>query len=257
LEEYSALFSIGPQHKAIGEICPLYLYDRNTPDRIHRYVPNVKLIAMLRHPADRAFSAYKMLVETGREPLRDFERALDEEERRIAAHWEHAWHYVGMGRYHEQLSRYYDRFGRHQIRVYLHEDFERSPRDTLRSICEFIGVDPALAPPVEGRQNVSRLPKSERIERILRSSLLRAAVRPIVPAKLRSRVRHTLHRLNTTEADVPHTAKRRITGQLEGDIRKLEELIQRDLSSWLSPLSHDVVPSSSPTRPRPPGLTRE
>jgi hypothetical protein len=138
-----------------------------------------------------------------------------------------------MGRYHEQLSRYYARFGRDQIRVYLHEDFERRPQDTVRSICDFIGVDPALAPPVEGRQNVSRLPKSDRIDRALRSPLLRAVARAIVPEKPRMRLRHTLHRLNTTEADVPHTAKRRITEQLQGDIRKLEELIQRDLSSWL------------------------
>lgn len=233
LEEYGSLFSVSGKHRAIGEICPLYLYDEHAPDNIRRHVPEVRLVAILRNPADRAFSAYKMLAEKGRERLA-FERALDEEDARIAAHWEHAWHYVRMGRYHEQLARYYERFDRSRIRVYLHEDFEQRPDDVVRSICDFIGVDPALAPRVEGRQNVSRLPRSQVVDQTLRSDLVRAVARRFVPPQVRRTVGGMLHRINTTEADIPPASRARIVAAVRDDVRKLEQAIDRDLSSWLS-----------------------
>lgn len=41
--------------KAIGEICPSYLYYKEAPKNIKKYIPNVKIIAILREPVSRAF----------------------------------------------------------------------------------------------------------------------------------------------------------------------------------------------------------
>ena len=84
IEEYSALFDGVGDEKAIGEATPLYIYAPGTPERIERYVPGAKSIALLRHPADRAYSAFLYAVRIGAEPLTDFAQALRAEPLRDA-----------------------------------------------------------------------------------------------------------------------------------------------------------------------------
>ncbi|ETW93779.1 MAG: hypothetical protein ETSY1_37760 [Candidatus Entotheonella factor] len=58
LDAYQAQFDGITGEIAIGEVCPLYIFSASAPDCIRHYVPDVKLIAMLRHPADRAYTNY-------------------------------------------------------------------------------------------------------------------------------------------------------------------------------------------------------
>ncbi len=47
----------------------------------------------------------------------DFVRACGEEDRRIAAGWASFWHYIGLGRYGEQLEYLFTLFPREQVLV--------------------------------------------------------------------------------------------------------------------------------------------
>src|SRR5215210_506392 len=64
-----------------GEASPYYLLHPHTPRRAFVTVPEAKLIALLRNPVDRAYSAYRHKVRRGQETL-SFEEALEEEEER-------------------------------------------------------------------------------------------------------------------------------------------------------------------------------
>ncbi len=86
LEGYRTLFAGASGEKAMGEVSPLYLYAPQAAYRIRRYVPEAKLVAILRNPVERAYSAYMHLVREDREPL-GFAEALKEEERRIQSNW--------------------------------------------------------------------------------------------------------------------------------------------------------------------------
>ncbi len=61
-DTYQDLFTYGRQSSnscvALGEASTEYLYYPKAPLRIKRTIPNVKLIAILRNPMERAFSAY-------------------------------------------------------------------------------------------------------------------------------------------------------------------------------------------------------
>jgi Sulfotransferase domain len=70
-----------------GEASPYYLLHPFAPHRASITVPDAKLIALLRNPVDRAYSAYKHRVLTGRESL-SFEEALDAEEERTSGELE-------------------------------------------------------------------------------------------------------------------------------------------------------------------------
>src|SRR5260370_35932481 len=76
LERYQALFADVADERAVGDGTTWYLYHERAPERIHHHVPDAKLIAILRNPVDRAYSAYTMLLRDRRETVGDFARAL-------------------------------------------------------------------------------------------------------------------------------------------------------------------------------------
>lgn len=162
LEEYYAQFNHAGNAKAIGDASPLYLYHPQAPGRIRRLVPHAKLVAILRHPVERAYSAFLHLVRDGRETTTDFAEALALEEERIRDRWEHIWHYRAMGFYYEQLRRYYDLFHREQIRVYTYEAFQAHPLDVLRDLFRFLDVDDSVMPDCSVRHNATSLPPERR-----------------------------------------------------------------------------------------------
>ena len=60
LDEYLALFAGVTDEKAIGEASTSNLSNPRAPTCIREALPEAKLVAVLRHPAERAFSAYSM-----------------------------------------------------------------------------------------------------------------------------------------------------------------------------------------------------
>ena len=59
-----------------GEATPYYMFHPAVPARAAATLPDVRLIALLRDPVERAYSHYQMMSRTGREKL-DFQRGGD------------------------------------------------------------------------------------------------------------------------------------------------------------------------------------
>lgn len=235
VDAYGALFGGVAGEKAVGEVSPLYLYDGGAPNRIKRYVPGAKLIAVLRHPAERAYSAFLYLSRDGREPLRDFAAALRAEDARIRGNWEWIWHYRTMGLYHAQLGRYFDAFARDQIRVYLYEDLQSDPVALLQDVFGFLAVDASFTPDMSARHNPSGIPRSTMLLRLMnRPNAVRNVLRPIVPPRLRRLLRaHVEARVLAPPPPLDGEIRRELIRAYSDDVRKLEHLIGRDLSRWL------------------------
>ncbi len=235
IEEYRALFAGVSGEEAIGEASAMYLYVPEAADRIRRYVPEARLVAMLRNPVDRAYSAYLHRVREGRERL-GFSEALKEEETRIQDNWRPLWHHKSMGFYHAQLTRYYELFSREQIRVYLYEDLNEDPVGMTQSIFRFLEVDDAFVPDTSLRLNVSRIPRSRALQTFInKPNPLKSVLKPSLPKGLRkplfaaSLLDHNL----TKPPQMPEDVREELTEAYREDILKLQGLIGRDLSSWL------------------------
>ncbi|NEO53881.1 MAG: sulfotransferase [Okeania sp. SIO3B5] len=80
IEDYKKLFEEVKDEVAIGEASTSYIYIPEAVERIKKYVPDVKIIAILRNPADRAFSHYLQHRKNGTEVFLDFADALKEEQ---------------------------------------------------------------------------------------------------------------------------------------------------------------------------------
>lgn len=234
VDAYRELFKEVSTEKAIGEASPLYLYSPKAPDRIQHYVPEARLIAVLRNPVERAYSSFMHLRRNGRETLDDFAQALGAEEDRIQSNWEWIWHYKNMGFYHEQLKRYYETFDQEQIRVYLHEDLKKNPLGVLQDVYEFVGVDSSFVPDMSLKYNVSGVPMSRTLYNFFKEPHpIKDALKPLFPEKFRRSLGMELRARMLAKPPLPTEIRGRLIEEYREDILKLEGLIQRDLSGWL------------------------
>lgn len=236
LKEYEALFDGVNREKAIGEASPGYLCNVGAPGRMKRYVPDAKLVAVLRDPAERAYSAYLHMVRDGREKL-GFAEALGEEERRTREGWAPGWQYTREGFYHRNLERYFELFDRDQVRIYLYEELRADPLDLMRDAFRFLGVDEAFFPDISMKHNASGLPKSALlVSLITRRNPLKTVLKPLLPKGLRTRISVGIQNRNLNPAPpLPPEDRERLIELYRKDILKLQDLIGRDLSRWLEP----------------------
>jgi hypothetical protein len=234
IEAYRDLFAEVSTETAIGEASPSYIYVPQSSERIRYHVPAAKLIAILRDPADRAYSNFLYALKLGREPLTDFARALRAEDDRILNGSGAFWHYQRKGFYYEQLKRYFDRFDRDQIRVYLYEDLNNDAVAVMRDIFLFLGVDESYVPDVSARLNVSGVPTSRVAHAVVAGiNVVNPLLKPLLPAQLRE-VRNSI-RSKVLDRPPPLPAEEReyLIDLYREDIIKLENLVHRDLSAWL------------------------
>jgi hypothetical protein len=136
------------------EACTYYLFHPYAIERLARDYPDVKLVAMLRDPVQRAFSAYKHEFARGYDTEPDFRRALDREDERLAgederlrdpsyesfAHRHHA--YRRRGQFAEQLERVFKHYPREQVHVMESEAFFADPAGEYRTLIDFLGLQP-------------------------------------------------------------------------------------------------------------------
>jgi hypothetical protein len=138
----------------VGEASPSYIFHPLAPRRVAEMVPNVRLIALLRDPVERAYSHYQHEVSLGREPL-SFEDALDAEDERLGgevermvaepSYFSEAWWnytYVARGRYAEQFERWFEVFPREQLLVVFTDELRDDTHGSYARVLEFIGARP-------------------------------------------------------------------------------------------------------------------
>lgn len=230
LEDYQALFQDGADRRARGEASVAYLYYPRAAQRIHQLVPEVKLLLILRCPADRAYSNFLHALGLGREPIGSFTRALEAEPGRIAAGWSHFYHYRAKGWYYRQLEPWLRLFPREQILINLYDDLEEDPAGLLQKIFEFIGIDSHHPISTEDKFNVSGSPWGIRLRRSLERGS--PVAKRLLPERIRAGLKHTVLRCTTGRSYMPSTVREKLMTDYAPDITQLAELIGRDLSGW-------------------------
>ena len=231
LETYQAQFAEVTGEKAIGEACPAYLYYPEAASRIKQYIPDARLIVILRNPVDRAYANFLHTVRDDRETHQDFALALQDEATRIANNWEWFWHYIQVGFYGKQLKHYYEIFPASQIKVYLYENLKANSIALLQDIFRWLEVDDTFVPDMALRPNKSGMPKNKLIHQILtKPNPLKTVLKPLFPAKIRQKIQH--QNLNTPQ--ISQEVRQQLLDLYRSDILHCQDLINRDLSGWLA-----------------------
>jgi hypothetical protein len=207
--------------------------------RIRQALPDVKLIVIVRDPVERAHSNWTHLWSAGLEPVGDFVRACAEEERRTAAGWASFWHYVGLGRYGEQLEHLFTLFPRDQVLVLRYRRLVDEPARTLDQICAFLGVGTGVLTQIP-RQNVTSHPEPTLAHRAV-SLAQRAgsAVGTVIPgltaATLTGPLERFLQRHSRERQPLSWQQRQALLPKFEPDIRLLQTIMGEDFGDWLAP----------------------
>lgn len=232
--DYDRLFEPGACVR--GDASPLYLYTQESSELIRRGAERPQIVAVLRQPAERAWSHFLYSYRGSPEDVEgDFVAAIEHE---LASPryspYRSGTHYLRLGLYAAQVSRYLDAFGEKACLFLLHEDLSDDPHDGVAGIVRFLELPPAEID-TSMRYNQSSLRRSRRAA-ILRGAV--GAVQPYVKQVLPAAAAGSLGRLRAgTE---PRGRKPELGPKLLGklnaffadDISALGQLLRRDLSAW-------------------------
>lgn len=238
VREYARLFKGVKNETAIGEasVENLYYHTQAIPV-IQDYFGDPRIIMTLRNPVDRAFSAYKMMLRDHREYL-SFEEALKEEPSRMESNWEFLWFYKDVGRYFEQVQSYLNNFSK--VKILLFDDLQKDALSFVQSVFAFLDIDPTFEPPVNKKLNASILARGSVYQLLFRTSALSGiiykflALRGVSDSRMLSLVEKFRHRRSQQKhIQMNPETRMRLQNYFRDDILKLQDLIDRDLGSWL------------------------
>ena len=232
--DYEALFDAVADEAVVGEVSPQYLYLPDCCDRISAALPDAKIIAVLRNPAERAFSAYAYQLTCGYDTENTFEEALALESDRVTQKWRPVWHYQSLGFYFSQLQSYFERFPQENIGVFFYDDLCEDAIAFSQSVYKFLGVDGDFEPDVSAK-NMSGQPKNRAMHNLLnRDNPVKAVVKSLMPKGARKSMGRFLKQSNTKpKPKLSAETKQRLIEVYRSDIVQLQDLVGRDLSPWL------------------------
>ncbi|MCW2757454.1 MAG: sulfotransferase [Nocardioidaceae bacterium] len=236
--EYDALFAGVPGNRVRGESTPFYLWSKGAHRRIAEALPDVRLIAVVRDPIDRAYSNWMHLWSDGLEPVADFERAFALQDERIRAGWAPFWRYRGLGLYGDQLAHLQQYVDPERILVLRYREIIDQPQATVDRASRFLGI-------AEG--HVAQIPHDNQrnfVEPGLRAAVLGPVVRAgarlgaYAPPQVWRRASVPIVRqLSGRTAHRPRLTpeqRERLLPEFADDVRLLERLTGQQFGAWLS-----------------------
>lgn len=193
-ERYLELFKSAGAAPILGEASTNYTkrpLAAGVPERIHAFNPQARLIYLLRDPVQRTISHYWHMVRYNAE-YRPMLQAVQRDPQ-----------FTAVSHYGMQLAPFLERFGRDRIAVLTYEALVSDPADAMRSIYEWLGVDPTtadlsgIAEPENVAPQIVSMPLWGGIPRRLRQSPASSIILQHVPTSIRS----ALHRFTTRDID--------------------------------------------------------
>jgi hypothetical protein len=236
--DYEALFEPAAEHQVRGESTPFYLWSYPAHRRIAEHLPEVKLVAVVRDPIDRAYSNWMHLWSDGLEKEPDFERAFDLQAQRINAGWAPFWRYRDLGLYGCQLEHLYRYVDPARVLVVRYKDIVESPATTVDRVCRFLGISESHLreiPRDNSRPYAEPGWRTELIGPVLRGGAWLGQFAP--PEVWRSLCKPLVSRLANGGAHRPKlspAARARLVPHFAEDVALLSELTGEDFSPWLS-----------------------
>jgi len=212
------------RYQAIGEISTQYYDGEECTERIFTALPEIKMIIILRHPVNRAYSQYGFTAQRRnyRGSFEDFLAA------RPSA--------LEKGFYSRYLKRYLRYFDRTQILALLFEEVFIDVLNTKRTIANFLDIDVDEFPAfVTGdKVNASSVPKFRSLYGFVVKTgrrLRRRNLERVVDFVMRTRIQRILAKGNSLPP-LNEELKQQLSQIYQDEFDELEQCLQIDLSCW-------------------------
>jgi hypothetical protein len=210
-EWYAAQFPDWAGEPLVGEATPGYMMHRHDPvkvaRRMERFNPDLRLMAVLRNPIDRTYSAFVHHMKKGRiapdADLLEYVRSVRPQEDPLGL--------VAGGWYFTSLKPFRRRF-RDKLLVLFHDDVKSDPLGVYRTALDHIGASPGFVPPELEAVRYGNMPPA--------ASGLREGSGGYKPLDYRQRAE--------------------LYGYFREEIKRLAYIMKRDLSSWTPEPAHQA-----------------
>lgn len=175
--------------KILGEASPEYMSEKYIPERIYNYFPDIKLIASLRNPIERALSHYRMLYRRGiiRESFEESINKIIEnknyEEPNSALN-----KILQNGEYGRILSNYLNYFPKQNIKILFVDHLIQNSKKLMEELYKFLGCEIYYAKNVGKKYNVGGDKRFPIIDRIINSNISKNIIRSIINPQLRRKI---------------------------------------------------------------------
>jgi Sulfotransferase domain len=245
LASYSKHFEATGVGQIAGESSTCYSrypFYGDVPSIVKKDLPNVKLIYVMRHPAERAYSHYvhnmERRVRRG-EVAATLGEAVNSDLEMIVA-----------SQYDSQIEQWLKYFDREQIHLCIFEDLVSSPTIVLSEIAKFLGVDPQSMPRSSIQKNkgghkfadvqITKLmrrfksssvlkPFADALPSAIRNFLLAASRYALLNLYMRRRLSTDLFsRLSEFDMD----SRSRLNTRFSAVVSAVELMLDRELDVW-------------------------
>lgn len=248
-DDYLKMFEGAKEnHLAVGEISPLYMYSKVALKNIKAFNPAVKLIVMIRNPVEFVQSVHQLNLGLLREDEPDLAKAWDLQEirrqgKRIPAGCREPELilYGELGSFGKHVEKVLEVFPKEQVLIVLFHEFVKNPKHVYENILSFLGV------PSDHRQdfppvNSNYEHKSKLLGRLLhppqivyQAYMKLLSLFGIRSMRFVSQIYGKIEAFNArrvSRTSIDPALYARLQTYFREDIRKLSELINRDLSAW-------------------------
>lgn len=245
-EDYLALFSGARDGQRIGEASTFYLFSKAAAKNIKEYMPQAKIIIMLRRPIEQMYSFHNMMLFIsyweGAEELVDFSEALAAEGPRKQGLLlpkgntmpKECYLYREIARYAVQVRRYLEIFGRENVYTIIFDDLKTDAAQVYKHVCAFLDVDTDTEVDLARHNAVGRI-RSYTVWRLLRHR--HGILRKVFPTQLKGSLLESFVQLNR---DIKHSyhidvsLETQLMSEFVTELKELSELLGRDLGKeWL------------------------
>lgn len=235
--KYESLYADRKPGQLAGDLSTPYLYlYQQTIANIRRYHPapdQLRIIAVLRHPVDRAYSQYRWRLRDGREQL-SFREAIEAESQRKAEGYSFDYFYTERSFYAAALLAYREYFP--NLKVLLYDDLCVDPKRFIRELCQFVGVDPDFGFKPTGMINATWSPRFPWLSRLVTlEHPLKYRLLNMLPTHWRDNIRDGFARMNSKaleESGLDPGYRKELTRLFTEDIRVVETITGRNLEAW-------------------------
>ena len=231
---YLGLYDDAKANQICGEATPSYLYYHDyTIKNIKKYHPNwqkLKIIIILREPIDKVISHYKFARKGNLDPkkLSLLDALKVENERMTENKVLPDLFYIDNTLYYKQVKAYQDNF--ENVKIFLYEDLKNNPKQLIKELYEYIGVDSSFVPKTLGKRfNPSKnvlIPRNRVSKYIINRE---QRVLKFVPQYFFDKIKPLLLK----EEKIDPKAIEMLKTKFKQDVINLQSIIDRDISHWI------------------------
>jgi hypothetical protein len=246
IDWYAKHFEGYSGQKYIGDFTPDYMAFSWSAERIFKLLgKDIKIIFILRHPVQRAYSQFNFYRMHGVEKNSDFIETISNEkidlDQSTFENWYTPANYISRSIYSPQINRFLDFYNKKNIHIAIFEElFLEQSNASIQALEHFLDVKLKKTIALTSKKsNQSQLPKNKSIKSLYHTSKkilrpLKVIIQNLGGSKvikfLNQKVEKTLHKKpqKLQKSEIENLKQR----YFSEDIQQLEEIIGREISAW-------------------------